>query len=184
MCCASHRYALATKDLLVPYTSVHNKVHKVMTHFRYPIPSAKLKKFTPLKPKISNSTRWSSSTDMLKRYIEIRDFLPKVKIDTVTKLLLSPAEDGMVDKACLCFSELGTITKALQSENTTLSDVRAYFDGFIEIYPEILERLGRGADIVLRPYFKSGIVKLQQGHPHELLATGCCKTQNNSFKQF
>ena len=89
----------------------------------------------------------------------------------MTKLLLSPAEDGMVNKTCLCFSELNTITKALQSENTTLSDVRAYFNEVIEICPECHERLGPAADIVLRAQFESGIVKLQQGHLHELLAT-------------
>ncbi len=108
---------------------------------------------------------------MLKRYVEIRDFLPKVKIDAVTKVLLSLAVIGMVDKVCLCFREIDTITKALQSENSTLSDVRAYFDEVIGIHPEFHERLGLAAYSVLRPHFESGIVKLQQGRPHELLAT-------------
>ncbi len=65
--CVSHRYALAMKDLLVLYKSVHDKVQKVMAHFRYLIPSARLKKFTPLKLKIRNCTRWSLSIDILKR---------------------------------------------------------------------------------------------------------------------
>ncbi len=49
--CANQRYALDKKDLPIPYRSINDKVRKVMTRFRYPIPSAKLKKFTPLKSK-------------------------------------------------------------------------------------------------------------------------------------
>ncbi len=80
--------------------------------------------------------------------------MPKVKIDAVTKLLLSPTENGMVEEACLCFSELDTIMKALQYENTTSSDVRAYFDKVIEIYPKCHDRLDLAADIVLCPHFE------------------------------
>ena len=123
--CASHRYKLAIKDLLDEHKYIPNKAHTVMCKFRYPVPAGKLRKLTHLKPKLNVVTRWSSSIDMFKRYVQLRDVFRDVDIEGIDELLLTAKENKTLDRVILQFAELESITKALQRHDVSIADVRA-----------------------------------------------------------
>ena len=114
--CAGHRYNLAMKDLLHPHKKILDKVRDIMSKFRYPIPASKLRQYTDLTPKLPVVTRWSSVIEMLVRNTQIREFFPKVEIESVAKLLLSAWKDRNINKLVSKFEDLDSITKALQVE--------------------------------------------------------------------
>ena len=59
--------------------------------------NAKLEKLTKLKPKVRNNTRWSSTYEMLRRYVQLREFLAKLDSDTMHYFLLSSSESRLID---------------------------------------------------------------------------------------
>lgn len=59
--CASHRFNLAVKDILSQNEDIVMLIRALIVRLRNLIPSAKLRKLTPLEAKIDNETRWSSS---------------------------------------------------------------------------------------------------------------------------
>jgi len=166
--CASHRYNLAYKDLLTPQKDIIEKVSKVMKKFGNPIPAAKLRKLTTIKPKLHVVTRWSSTVDMMRRYAELRDYICDVEIDGLDEMLLSVRENKILDKFCSSFTDIDSITKALQSDALTISEVRCYFDSIIEIYPGTISRLGPQCAIVEQPNFESALIKIQEMRINEM----------------
>lgn len=67
--------------------------------------------------------------------------------------------------------DLESITKALQSDSTTLADVRALFDKVSEEYPQLQERLADDFPIVHDVTFERAVVKLQLMRQIELSQT-------------
>ena len=57
---------------------------------------------------------------------------------------------------------MDSITKALQSEKTDLSDVRVLFDNVIKKYPSLTTYIGAEAEIVHNSSFESALVKIQE----------------------
>lgn len=169
--CASHRFNLAVKDLIGQEWALVEVVQKVMLKLRNLIPAAKLRRHTPLKPLLNNVTRWSSTHSMLRRYQQLRDFVPSIGDDGITILLPSNAEEKKIDGLVLILDELDSVTKRLQDEETTMADVRVLFDATIAKYPETLCRLGETAGIVLHPEFESALVKLQENRVVDLTNT-------------
>ena len=74
--CASHRLNLAVNDLLSKGEILLNNINRLMIKLRGLCLSALLRKVTPLRPKLRNATRWSSSYEQLVRYKELKEFLP------------------------------------------------------------------------------------------------------------
>jgi hypothetical protein len=109
------------------------------------IPAAKLRKFTHLKSKMRNSTRWSSTFTMLQRYLQIKIFLPQLDLDEIDELIPQAREDKEIEALLVDLTQLHSVTMALQSETLTLYDVRSLFDAFIESFPSLGEHLGSNA---------------------------------------
>ena len=61
------------------------------------LPAAKLRKHTHLKPKTMNTTRWSSTFEMIIRYTKISHFLPLLEINEMDEHLPSVKENREVD---------------------------------------------------------------------------------------
>ncbi|KAG7361649.1 hypothetical protein IV203_036750 [Nitzschia inconspicua] len=137
--CASHRLNLAVKDILKDYSSLTTCVYRLMKKLKNIIPAAKLRKLTPLRAKCSNATRWSSTYEMLLRYKQLEEFLPKL---------------GLME--------------ALQAENRTLLEVRDLFDEVIKKYPETKDRLSENASIIHDKLFESAVQKILNGSEEEL----------------
>ena len=64
--------------------------------------SAKLRKLTHLRAKIRNQTKWSSSFDMVLRYVQIRQYLPELNSSDVDQVCLALTQnrrlDGLIDR--------------------------------------------------------------------------------------
>ena len=105
---------------------------------------------------------------MLERYQRLREFLPNLRSHEIDMLLLSLVEDREVDSLSLRLKDLDSVTRALQKEGFTLSELRALFDVVLDKYPETKARLGASAAIVESKSFESGIVKAQNGSQNEL----------------
>ncbi len=69
-----------------------------MKKFLNPIPAAKLCEHTDLRAICSNETRWSSTHVMLQRYLEIKQFISKVELSGIERLLLTPVENKRIEK--------------------------------------------------------------------------------------
>ncbi len=59
----------------------------MMRKLRYPIPAAQQRAYTPLRAKCNNPTRCSSTSAMLRRYFEIKEFLIDLNVDGLVDLL-------------------------------------------------------------------------------------------------
>jgi hypothetical protein len=166
--CASHRFNLAVKDILAKYEDSLCKVNALMKKLKTLVASAKLRKFVALKPKTRNVTRWNSTHDMLKRYQELKEFIPLIMMPEVADLMLSPRDDREIDFLLKKLHDFESVTKTLQKEDINLNDVRILFDGVIEEYPETLERLSENADIIHDALFESAVVKILNKKAAEL----------------
>lgn len=166
--CASHRFNLAVQDLLAEEEMLISKINCLMVKLRTLLLSAQLLKLTPLRPKTRNTTRWSSSFEMVSRYMLIKEFLRKLDSDEVDNLCPTPAENRRIEALLKQLKVLESVTKMLQEESTSVSDVRAMFDAVIEEFPETTDRLTSSAEIVHSPLFESAVVKVQRGNSSAL----------------
>ena len=150
------------KNVLKGEEILITNVHSIMVKLSGLILGAKLAKSIKLKPKMRNITRWTPAFDMLNRYVEIRKFLPRLRSDVIHFLLLSSSENRHIDSIISNLVSLESVAKQFQSDSITVSDCRTLFDSVIENFPDTTNRLTSTADIVERPSFESGIVKLQR----------------------
>ncbi|KAG3086359.1 hypothetical protein PI125_g18948 [Phytophthora idaei] len=87
--CASHRFNLAVCRYLEDYKPLIDQVQTLCIHLRYTNNAAELARHTHYKPLKSNATRWSSTYQMLARYVKISDAIKMVA--AVEDLLPRPA---------------------------------------------------------------------------------------------
>ena len=184
--CVSHRFNIAVRAFLVPYEELIIKVNTPMGKLKNLKLAGKLRSFTELRAKQKNETRWSSTADMLKRYNEIQEYLLKSDFTTdnsIVSYLLSPEDNNKIEVLLKGMKYMDSITKALQSEKTDLSDVRVLFDNVIKKYPSLTTYLGAEAEIVHNPSFESALVKIQDRKfealtDAEQTAAKCLKVQD------
>ncbi len=130
--------------------------------------AVKLRLKTDLRAKIDCSTRWLSTTEMLRRYAQLRDYISDIEYEQINSSIPNPRENRKIDTLCSTFDELDSVCKALQQDEMTCSDARALFDEAIEYHLETGSRLGSASSIVHQPVFKTAIVKLQEGRINQL----------------
>lgn len=176
--CASHRLNLAVQKSMDGIEGILMKVNGLMKKLGNLVAQAKLSKFTHLKPVVRNATRWSSTYEMVKRYQELKRFLPELQVPEIDNLLLTVVEERELLRSYTKLHELNEVTKKLQYENWTLADVRFHFDCILEGFPRWEHYLGTGINlqegqstIVHSAYFESAIVKLQLNRENELNAS-------------
>lgn len=102
-----------------------------MKKLSYPIPSAKLRRFTHLRPKLKNDTSWSSLFEMLGCYTQIKSFLHSVDLPDVRELLFDESKKEKIDRLLLWLKDLESFTKALQANDVGLGEVHVWFYGVI-----------------------------------------------------
>ncbi|KAG3112374.1 hypothetical protein PI124_g8410 [Phytophthora idaei] len=76
--CASHRFNLATKNVLAEHEDLVGAVSALMAALRTIKNRAELRRHASLAPLRANSTRWRSTFMMLERYVRIRDAIKRV----------------------------------------------------------------------------------------------------------
>lgn len=165
---ASHRFNLVVQDVLSCDMELLTKVNLLMVKLRTLRLSARLRRLTSLRPMLRNTTRWISTFNMMARYVELRGFLPQFDSMEVDEMSLSPQENRRVDTIMERLKDFESVTKALQKDDTSLSEVRAIFDEVIDKLPETDCRLSSTANIVHCVWFESAIVKIQRGNSNAL----------------
>lgn len=125
--------------------------------------SARLRKLTDLRPKVRNITWWSSTYEMLRWYVQIRQVVAKLESDEIDAMTLSSSENCRVESLILQIEPLSSLTKALQHDSLTVCEDKVFFDAVIEKYPESTDCLSASAGIIHCPNFESALVKIQRG---------------------
>lgn len=165
---AIHLYNLAVKDVIQENQNLMDQIKNIMSKLSFPVRRAKLREKVVLVPIKANETRWSSKYSMLKRYIEIREFLPGLAIHEIEESLLLRKEDQQVDAIWETMKKLDSITLCLKRDNTTVSQVRVMFDTVILHHAEMEDSLKNNADIVECKDYESELVKDQQNRSRDL----------------
>ena len=166
--CHSHRFNIALQQILNEHSTMIEQINRIMLKLKNVIPAAKLEKFTKYKAKPRNTTRWSSTFEMLKRFQLIRPHLRKLQIDDIDKDIPTRRENEEIDDLVKRLEKLDSVTKSLQHEERTISQARALFDTVMIDFPEAADRLSTTASIIQSPNFEIGIQKIQSGRANEL----------------
>ncbi|KAG6574497.1 uncharacterized protein IUM83_07274 [Phytophthora cinnamomi] len=90
---------------------------------------------TPLRPVIRQDTRWSSTFEMVRRYLKLLEFLV-VEDDDIMELLPPPAANKRLRALYQAFCDIESVSKALQGHDVDLLDVREWFDELIAVKPQ------------------------------------------------
>lgn len=72
---------------------------------------------------------------MIKRFMELKYFLPELKMQDIDLLMLTTVQLHTIEKLNEVHAELDVVTKKLQEEKSSLADVSTYFGTLIEDYP-------------------------------------------------
>ena len=162
--CASHRLNLAVKAALIDAQQEMDLVMKLMKKLSFLKQSAKLRKATNLRPVLRNETRWSSAYSMLQRYFDIQHFVDKTDPELLQLLSTPIQERKLTEEVLQDMKFFESISKKLQSVETTLADNRVLFDGLIlkfqDKYPVITNYLATDASVINNQNFENAIANI------------------------
>ncbi|KAG3200898.1 hypothetical protein PC128_g4296 [Phytophthora cactorum] len=147
--CASHRFNLATKNVLAEHEEMVGAVRALMVALRTMKNRAELRRRTSLAPLRANTTRWSSTFMTLERYVRIRDAIKRV--DAVYDLVPKPAAHRRIIALVESLKTFKSVCKKLQEESISMKSVRLLFDKMAEMFPVTGHYLRPDAEIVHSP---------------------------------
>ncbi|EGZ29777.1 hypothetical protein PHYSODRAFT_475994 [Phytophthora sojae] len=153
--CASHRLNLAVQADMASHEEDLAAVQALMVKLRTLTQSAKLRLKTPLRPVIRQDTRWSSTFEMVRRYLQLLEFLD-AEDDDLMDLLPPPAMNKRLRALYQELCDIESVSKALQGHDVALLDVREWFDELIAVKPQYGRYIGPRANIVHNPDFEAG----------------------------
>ncbi|EGZ19549.1 hypothetical protein PHYSODRAFT_285295 [Phytophthora sojae] len=165
--CASHRLNLAVQADMASHEDDLAAVQALMVKLRTLTQSAKLRLKTPLRPVIRQDTRWSSTFEMVRRYLQLLEFLD-AEDDDLMDLLPPPAMNKRLRALYQELCDIESVSKALQGHDVDLLDVREWFDELIAVKPQYGRYIGPRANIVHNPDFEAGCVRVLRGKAQRL----------------
>ncbi|KAE9018902.1 hypothetical protein PR003_g938 [Phytophthora rubi] len=99
--------------------------------------AAKLRRRTWLRPVPRQTTRWSSTYEMVKRFFKLKEFIDPSN-EEFAALMQTPLEQMQHESAMEGLRECESVSKKLQAEEgLTLWDARILFDSLMEFHPEM-----------------------------------------------
>ena len=146
MGCASHRFNLACAELLEDHGEIIQKINALMGKMKSVKLSAKLRQFTHLRPIQANITRWSSTHQMINRYMQLKEFMVYFDEENILEFIPSPKENATLSEVQQKLATLDSVTMALQRESTDASCVRLLFNEIKRKFPDL-----DGSDKYLSP---------------------------------
>lgn len=159
---ARHRFKLVVKEILSQHCTIIRKVHVLIPKLRNVIPGAKLRTFIDKVMILNNVTRWSSTYEMFRRYMEIREFVADMDLPEVTFILPSNADNAIIENIISKLADVDSVEKLLPSDTAALAEVCALFDAVIYEHSETVTRLGKDARIFKTAAFENELVKIQE----------------------
>ncbi|EGZ30684.1 hypothetical protein PHYSODRAFT_475146 [Phytophthora sojae] len=160
--CASHRFNLAVRAFLEAHETMVEKVHKFMKKLATVKGRAVLKKISKLHPKLNNVTRWSSTYEMLERFVALHPHVKMLEFKDLEKirivdLLFIPHEFAQAEELLAQLANLEEATRELQKEELTLAAARDLFDLAIKRYPCMKKDLSTTSSHVVTPQLETGL---------------------------
>ena len=115
-----------------------------------------------------NKTRWSSRYSMLKRFMELYDFLKDE--ESLDEFLPTRNQLSTLKRIYSKMASFDSVTKDLQRDDATLCDVRTLFDCVLEDNTSSLGYyIAQDSAITHSKEFENAVVKVQQGQEDSLL---------------
>jgi hypothetical protein len=137
---------------------------------------------TFLTPIRKNVTRWSSTYNILKRYVELEPFFPQCMVFSkkVLNLIPSAIESQAIKEVCTQLKKFDSVCKILQCEDGIgLRDVRALFRALQDSFPsDPMPHLSPSLDAT-ESHFENGVIKILSGDEGALN-----KEEKNALKNF
>jgi hypothetical protein len=121
-----------------------------------------LRDLTDYAPLRDNNTRWSSTYNMMKRFLKI-----KTELSAIVELLaLFPnhLEVYILSRACETMKKFDSVTTMLQCDGMTFES-KEIFDLFVKDYPDFKHYIADDAAIVDDVVFKRAIMKIARVLP-------------------
>ena len=159
--------ALAAKLYYKDIEVLLDKINSIMKKCKTLKIAGELRERTDLCAVMRNVTRWSSTYEMVQRYLILREFID-IGNPEIAVLMPTIVENGEIETMVRDMKDFESVTKHLQKEDgVTLSDVRTLFDALIVKYPQCCERhLTVDAHVVHNPDFDAGIIRIINGESH------------------
>ncbi len=136
--CFSHKLSLEVKNMVVndpQLKRIVDTVHEVMKTAKNVKVAMQLRKHTALHPIINNVTRWSSTFEMLRRYIRMEEAFHK--IEELLPKLLDPTDRIALNVVISKMTNLESYTKALQEDKLSLAEGWMHLDNVRQNFPEM-----------------------------------------------
>ncbi|KAL0248210.1 hypothetical protein GEMRC1_003446 [Eukaryota sp. GEM-RC1] len=150
--CYSHRLALEIKLFLEPFKPLLEKIDALFTTMRTVKCAMILKHLTSLKPVKRNTTRWSSTFEMLKRYLRFLELDVFARFDShIRRMLPSPDEDRTASLLFFDLQKMELFTQRLQTQGLNLLSGQRIFDLFHTEFPDLTHYTARTSEIVNAP---------------------------------
>ena len=159
--CATHRFNLV-QDIISEHDQLIQIVNALMVKLSNKAKArSKLRSLTYLGPLRNNSTSWNSTYLILKMLCDLKEYLLKLQLDYIDDLTQSASDCCKISSLCMTLTDLESVTKSLQEDSISLSDVKHLFEDVVGDYPSTANRLGPEADILHDSNFESAVAKIQ-----------------------
>ncbi|ETP37476.1 hypothetical protein F442_14717 [Phytophthora nicotianae P10297] len=140
---------------------------------------ALLRRVSHLSPLMRNDTRWSSTFEMVERYLKLQPLIVQLGHNLLVEneiqpLLLRRAEHERVKSLARDLEKFEGVTKELQKATLTLSAVRRLFDQVVKEFPALKTRLAATAPIFNNPNLEQGLVKIQRREAVTIAERSAC----------
>lgn len=161
------------KDVIRKSVEIFECVQLFTHKLSYLISAAGLRLETTLQARLGNATRWSSTSEILKHFLDLYNVLPNLGMKEIDDLLPDAVAHKNIETLCKQLTDIVSITKCLQNPCTTLKDARVLLNTVIDCLPLLWtmhDRLGAYAEIVENRKFESALVIVKDGYGHKLTA--------------
>ncbi|KAH9123596.1 hypothetical protein AeMF1_005451 [Aphanomyces euteiches] len=165
--CYSHKFNLAVKRWLLPFEEELTAINDLMGHLKRLHVMRQLRQLTDLAPVRRNMTRWSSTFNMVSRFLELLPALDQM--ESINEFMLSRAQVQRVKALFQHLEEFETVTKKLHSDGIDIADARTLFDGTLAKYPS-MAHLDSDNAIVRYPDFDAAVIHVLNGEKNFLTA--------------
>ena len=164
--CAAHKMNLAVRSWISAqpgFPEAIKTVSTLMKKARTAKNSARLRQLTNLKAIKENDTRWSSTFNMLSRYLRLKEELSAV--DALVDFLPGPPEHRIIQTCFTQLEKFNIIMLDLQSAALSFVEARLFFDLILVDHPELATHLSASAPIVQDSTFETAVIKLHSELP-------------------